>query len=140
MNIKKYCKHEDEDFIEVESRMEYGDKDIFISIHAGLRHTAIVLSREDAIKYFETILNELKKEKMGSWKRADKDLDKQELEKVKRLGEIIATHEDTIDKLEIKAKRSKKNFDKLTELYNASLEQNDKLKRANTYLGNQINK
>jgi hypothetical protein len=77
---------------------------------------------------------------MGSWKRAYKDLDKQELEKVRRLGEIIATHEDTIDKLETKAKRSKKNFDKLTELYNASLEQNDKLKRANTYLGNQINK
>jgi len=65
MNIKKHCKHEDDDFIEVESRMEYGDKDIFISIHQGLRQTAVVLSREDAIKYFETILNELKKEKNG---------------------------------------------------------------------------
>jgi hypothetical protein len=77
---------------------------------------------------------------MGKWKRAYKDLDKQELEKVRRLGEIIATHEDTIDKLETKAKRSKKNFDKLMELYNASLVQNDKLKSANTYLGNQIDK
>jgi len=65
MNIKKNCKHENDDFIEVESRMEYGDKDIFISIHQGLRQTAVVLSREDAIKYFETILNELKKEKNG---------------------------------------------------------------------------
>ena len=73
---------------------------------------------------------------MGSWKRAYKDLDKQELEKSRRLGQIIATHEDTIDKLETKAKQSKKNFDKLMELYNASLLQNDKLKRANTYLGN----
>jgi len=73
---------------------------------------------------------------MGKWKRAYKDLDKQELEKVRRLGQIIASHEDTINKLEIKAKRSKKNFDKLMELYNASLLQNDKLKRANTYLGN----
>ena len=73
---------------------------------------------------------------MGKWKRAYKDLDKQELEKVRRLGQIIATHEDTIDKLETKAKQSKKNFDKLMELYNASLLQNDKLKRANTYLGN----
>jgi multidrug resistance efflux pump len=73
---------------------------------------------------------------MGKWKRAYKDLDKQELEKVRRLGQIIATHEDTINKLEIKAKRNKKNFDRLMELYNASLVQNDKLKSANTYLGN----
>ena len=35
---------------------------------------------------------------MVKWKRAYKDLNKQELEKVRRLGEIIATHEDTIDK------------------------------------------
>jgi hypothetical protein len=65
MNIKKHCKHEDDDFIEVESRMEYGDKDIFISIYAGLRQAAVVLSKEDAFQFFETILNELKKEKNG---------------------------------------------------------------------------
>jgi hypothetical protein len=65
MNIKNHCKHEDDDFIEVERHVEWGDKDIFISIHAGLRQAAVVLSKEDAIKYFETILNELKKEKNG---------------------------------------------------------------------------
>jgi hypothetical protein len=65
MNIKKHCKHEGDDFIEVRRHEEIGDKDIFISIHAGLRQAAVVLSREDAIKYFETILNELKKEKNG---------------------------------------------------------------------------
>jgi hypothetical protein len=70
MNIKNHCKHENDDFIEVESHMEYGDKDIFISIHAGLRQTAVVLSKENAIKYFETILNELKKEKNGKLEKS----------------------------------------------------------------------
>ena len=65
MKIKKHCSHEDDDFIEVERHVEWEDKDIFISIHAGLRQAAVVLSKEDAIKYFETILNELKKEKNG---------------------------------------------------------------------------
>jgi hypothetical protein len=65
MNIKKYCKHEPEDFIEVERHVEWEDKDIFISIHAGLRQAAVVLSKEDAFQFFETILNELKKEKNG---------------------------------------------------------------------------
>jgi len=73
---------------------------------------------------------------MGSWKRAYKDLDKECLGQLSILEQVIDEKNGIINKLEIKEKRSKKNFDKLMELYNASLVQNDRLKSANTYLGN----